>query len=90
MGLFGLTGGAYAPVNHFRFINFIAETVFGKQAGGFAGAAFGIAHGTALSTDQMVMIVSSDFIARGGSSRLNPVHQPFIHHQIQGIVHRLT
>jgi hypothetical protein len=82
---------AATPINDFSFIDLEIVVVVCSKTGNFTNGAVDVEHDSALSTDQvMVIVANSILIARSGSWRLYSPQQLFVHEYTECVVDRLS
>lgn len=90
-GVGHLTLGADSPIGNVGFIDVVAMVVRRREAGRGADRAINVDHASALSTDQMVVVVVDAVLVAGcGSHGLNPTHEVVVNENSERVVHCLA
>ena len=83
--------GTPSPVDHFGFINLVAEVVGRRETRSESDCAVHILHASTDATDQvMVIVIDSTFVERGRSDRLNSPDKALVNQHAESVVHGLA
>lgn len=79
------------PVRHFGFVDFESEHVRCLETRSVSDGTVDVDNMTALSADQMMMIVSDAVLVQcRGPDRLDSADEPLLDEETEGVVHRLA